>query len=180
MPWNVRRATPADADAMGLIHVEAWRAAYGGGLMPADYLESITPETRATMWRHALNRPRPERSTTLVVEPSTRIVGNAFVVVGFSMVGRMDEGEDAGIGELYVINVAPTEWGSGAGQRLHDGALVALEDANFSSAVLWVHPDNARARAFYEGNGWTSDDVTRRETVLGVEVPEIRYSIRIS
>jgi hypothetical protein len=41
--------------------------------------------------------------------------------------------------------------------------------------VLWVHPDNARARRFYERADWICDDVTQEAEVLGIVVPEVRY-----
>ena len=48
-----RRATPADADALGDAHVEAWREAYAG-LVPDAVLAALDPQQRAAMWRDAL------------------------------------------------------------------------------------------------------------------------------
>lgn len=77
---------------------------------------------------------------------------------------------------MYVTNVDPDAWDTGAGSALHRSALDAMVDSGFMAAILWVHPDNIRARRFYENRGWHSDDVSRQETVLGAAVPELRYS----
>ena len=48
-----RQATPADADALGHAHVEAWREAYAG-LVPDAVLAALDPQVRAAMWRDVL------------------------------------------------------------------------------------------------------------------------------
>jgi len=167
----VREARVEDADAMGRVHVRAWLGAYRGGLMPDAYLDSLLETDRAAMWRHGLaNDPRP-RSARLVV------TSDDGEVIGFATAGPAGGEPDAAGGELYAINVDPDHWGTGAGRTLLDGAVAALRAAGFASAVLWVHPHNERARRFYAIAGWSCDEVEREQDVLGVEVPEIRYSI---
>jgi hypothetical protein len=41
--------------------------------------------------------------------------------------------------------------------------------------VLWVVPENQRARGLYESEGWAFDGVSRREEVFGVAVTQVRY-----
>jgi ribosomal protein S18 acetylase RimI-like enzyme len=169
----VRIPDESDADAMGSVHVRAWRAAYSDGLMPEAYLDTLSAQARADMWRRQLAQPAADRSARFVVEDRTG------VVVGFALIGPEGNDGDARDGELYVINVDPDYWGTGAGPALHEEALGALRAAEFGRAVLWVHPENQRARHFYESRGWCSEDVRRIETVLGVEVPEFRYSLNL-
>jgi GNAT superfamily N-acetyltransferase len=169
----VRSPAESDADAMGSVHVRAWKAAYSGGLMPEEYLDSLSAQARADMWKRQLALPVSDRSARFVVEDPTG------VVVGFALIGPEGSEDDATSGELYVINVDPDSWGTGAGPALHQSALDALKDAGFDRAVLWVHPRNRRARHFYETRGWHTDEVERVETVLGVEVPEVRYSLKL-
>jgi ribosomal protein S18 acetylase RimI-like enzyme len=168
-----RPPKPSDAAALGAVHVRAWQAAYRGGLMPDDYLDLLSAEERAEMWSTALEQPPGPRRSRLVVEDAS---GTA---IGFILVGPEEGDDDTPTGELYAINVDPDYWGTGAGRALHDAGVEALAEAGFDLAVLWVHPDNARARSFYESLGWQSDDVTRQAEVLGVEVPELRYSISL-
>lgn len=141
--------------------------------MPDEYLDGLSVADRASMWREALgDEPRP-RGTRLVAEASDG------TVVGFAIVGPAGGDQDAKGGELYAINVDPEHWGLGAGRQLLAGAADALRSARFPDAVLWVHPDNARARRFYEANSWVCDGVERQQEVLGVTVPEVRYSIQL-
>ena len=141
--------------------------------MPDAYLDSLSADERAEMWRNALEQPPGPRRSRLVVEDVSG------TVVGFILVGPEEGDDDTPTGELFAINVDPDHWGTGAGRVLHDAGVDALTDAGFDRAVLWVHPENARARSFYESLGWQSDEVTRQAEVLGVEVPELRYSISL-
>lgn len=141
--------------------------------MPDDYLDSLSADERAEIWRTALEQPLGPRRSRFVVEDTSG------AVIGFILVGPEGGDDDTPTGELFAINVDPDHWGTGAGRVLHDAGVDALSDAGFDRAVLWVHPDNARARSFYESLGWQSDEVTRQAEVLGVEVPEVRYSISL-
>ena len=164
----------ADADAMGSVHVRAWRAAYSGGLMPDESLDSLSVQIRADMWRQRLAQPVADRSARLVVEDP------AGVVVGFAKTGPEEHDEAATGGELYAIYVDPDRWGTGAGLALHQSALDALRDAGFERAVLWVIPENRRARHFYKNLGWQTDNMERVATCGGVEVPEVKYSLNLN
>ena len=76
---RVRRATVADAPAMGRLHVRAWQAAYRGH-MPDDYLDGLRAEERAAGWERALGRHRP-RGAILVAERDGEVVGFAETVL---------------------------------------------------------------------------------------------------
>ena len=173
MAIEIRVPQAEDADALGRVHVRAWQAAYTGGLMPDEYLDSLSEAERASMWRSSLENPPRARSTRLAAT-----IDNT--VVGFALVGPAGGDPDAHVGELYAINVDPDHWGSGAGPALIDAAMEALQASGFSSAVLWVHPKNGRARSFYARRGWVDDGVDRQQEVLDVEVPEARLSLALA
>ena len=164
---RVRRATVADAPAMGRLVVRAWQAAYRGH-MPDDYLDGLRAEDRAAGWERSLGRERP-RGANLVAEREGE-------VVGFANVGPAEDPE--GAGELYAINVDPAHWGTGAGRALLEAAQAELARLGFAELVLWVLPANARARRFYEIAGWASDGTERTVDALGAVVPEVRYRRR--
>jgi ribosomal protein S18 acetylase RimI-like enzyme len=170
----IREPTVDDADAMGRTHVRAWQAAYRGGLMPDDYLDGLVAAERSQMWRSSLTTPPRPRSLRLVGESANGLV------VGFIVVGPAEGDPGITVGELYAINVDPTYWGSGLGADLIERGTAALAGFGFSRAVLWVHPGNERARRFYESRGWISDGIDRQQSILGVEVPEIRYSVDLT
>ena len=169
MTGEVRPARADDVDDLGRVHVRAWQGAYRG-VMPDDYLDALDPNERAAMWAEFLDRPQPDQRLHVVTADAG--------VVGFACFGTCRDSEDAALGELYAINLDPSHWGRGLGRRLlsevvHE--LAAFGDA----AVLWVVPENARARGLYESAGWVDDGGRRHDEVLGARVDEMRYRIRL-
>jgi ribosomal protein S18 acetylase RimI-like enzyme len=163
----IRSARLDDADALGLIHVRAWQTAYRG-VMPDDYLDGLRPEDRAEMWRRGLTRAQGEQRVSMI-----EVDGD---VVGFAASGReAAEVTDGATGELYAINLDPDHWGKGHGRTLLRYVTQALTDAGYPSVVLWVVPENERARRLYESEGWVDDELSRDVDVLGVTVTEMRY-----
>jgi ribosomal protein S18 acetylase RimI-like enzyme len=168
--YRVRLATIDDAAALGRVHVRAWQAASRGGLMPDSYLDALSVQGRTALWRQRLGEGPPAPSTCLVAEDEEG------VVVGFIDVGAAETEAGAATGEIRALNVDPDHWGRGAGCDLLAWGVETLDRSGFTRAVLWVHPENGRARRFYRVHGWTPEDVERRVDVLGVLVPETRYS----
>ncbi|NNF69815.1 MAG: GNAT family N-acetyltransferase [Acidimicrobiia bacterium] len=164
----VRVAEPDDADAMGRVHVEAWQAAYTG-IMPEDFLTSLDATARAAEWRAVMERnPNPEEGRRLVAELGDTVVGLALVWPG-------RQKDEKGLGELIMINTAPSAWGTGAGTALLAGCVDGLTQLGFAEAVLWVAADNARARRFYEREGWRTDGASKSDDFGGTIVEELRY-----
>jgi ribosomal protein S18 acetylase RimI-like enzyme len=164
---TVRPATVADAPAMGRLHVRAWQAAYRGHL-PDGYLDGLRATDRAAYWEGALRR-EDLRGVILVAERDGE-------VVGFAAAGPARDPE--GAGELYVLNVHPDHWGTGAGRALLEAAQTELARPGFDETVLWVLSGNARARRFYEIAGWVADGTERTSEVFGATVHEVRYRRR--
>jgi ribosomal protein S18 acetylase RimI-like enzyme len=161
---NVRPATAEDADAIGRVQVETWRAAYRG-LMPDDAVAAFDVEERRRMWREGLARePRPG-SATFVAE----LEGE---VVGFASVGAARDEEDAG--ELYAIYLHPTCWDRGIGRALLERAEESMRSSGFTRAILWVMEGNERGERFYRAAGWERDD-RKLDTFQGAEIAELRY-----
>jgi ribosomal protein S18 acetylase RimI-like enzyme len=135
--------------------------------MPDEYLEGLQPEERVAMWRGRISRT--ELPPLLVAELS----GD---VVGFAAFGPAQPGLDSsGVGQLYAVNLDPAHWRKGIGRALLRNVTTALTAMKFREAVLWVVPENVRARALYEAEGWTEDGGVRTEEVLGATVAEVRY-----
>jgi ribosomal protein S18 acetylase RimI-like enzyme len=170
---EVREARVEDAPELGSVHVQSWRRAYRGGLMPDAYLDGLSVEARSQMWREALERPSSARSSLLVVEDE------GGDLVGFISVGPVDSDINSEAGEVFALNVAPDAWGRGYGRALLEAGVRELAASGFDTAFLWVHPGNDRARRFYERAGWRADGHERRQAVLGVEVPEARYRMAL-
>ena len=161
---NVRPATAEDADAIGRVQVETWRAAYSG-LMPDEAVAAFDVEERRRMWREGLARePRPG-SATFVAEDDGE-------VVGFASVGAARDEEDAG--ELYAIYLDPSCWDRGIGRALLERAEESMRSSGFTRAILWVMEGNERGERFYRAAGWERDD-RKLDTFQGAEIAELRY-----
>lgn len=130
---SVRQACHEDAWAIADLHVRTWRAAYRG-LIPDDYLDSLSIEGRRQGWVETL---RGDTTTVLVAEGSGLLEG--FVAFGASR-----EGDTGGrVGEVYALYVQPGAWRSGAGSALHDAAIQALAKADLIPAVVGTRQQRA-------------------------------------
>jgi GNAT superfamily N-acetyltransferase len=167
MVVTIRPASIDDADAVGEVHVRAWQAAYRGA-MPDDYLDGLQARDHATRWREHLTAPSSD-AELLVVADDHRVVGFA------SLGPAIDSDAPADVGQLYAINLDPDVWGRGLGRALFNVATDRLTALGYVEAVLWVVPDNERARRLYESEGWSDDDLRRDDEVFGVVVSQMRY-----
>jgi 2-amino-4-hydroxy-6-hydroxymethyldihydropteridine diphosphokinase len=134
---EVRRAGPPDAEEAARAHTASAEAAYRG-YAPAE------PDglgRRTGLWREILSNG----------------IGASFVAVDAGrIVGVLHIGswrDEPALGAVRILYVRPEWWGSGAGQRLLDRAHAELA-TTFEVAQLTVLTANARARRFYERNGW--------------------------
>ena len=166
MPLTIRHAQLGDTERIGAIQVRAWQAAYRG-VMPDAYLDELDVDDRAAYWRRQVLALLPAQRLKVIVDDG--------VVVGFAAAGPEHDGRAADTGELYAINVDPQVWGRGLGRALLRDVTAELAGLGFRDAVLWVVPQNDRARRFYESEQWRNDDVRRDDEVFGVVVPEMRY-----
>ena len=166
----VRPAVVDDADAIASVQVRAWQVAYRGH-MPDEYLDAMSIPDRQAGWRAGIAEGATDRAVIVIEDPQD---GH---VCGFSVVGDpRNEGPNApGEGELYAINLEPEAWGRGLGVPLIDGAIDALRARGATSAYLWVVEGNARARRFYEREGWTADGGVKADDFGGRAVREVRY-----
>jgi ribosomal protein S18 acetylase RimI-like enzyme len=173
---TIRPAEPQDSEAMGRVHVAAWQRAYRG-LMPDDFLDGLDSAARGRRWHAALlagpgggcYREGDFEGLALVVE------GDDAEVAGISVVGPPRRPEPPSVGELWMINLAPTAWGRGLGRALLASSIDALRGQHFEEAVLWVVSGNAQARRFYERAGWHPDGTQHQERRRGFDVVEARY-----
>lgn len=69
--------------------------------------------------------------------------------------------EEAAVGEIYVLAVAPAQQGQGLGRALLLDGLAHLSRANANTAVLYVDSGNDRATRLYESVGFRLDHVDR-------------------
>ncbi len=123
---KVRVAVPADAEAMARVHWLSSNVAYGRN----DPFERRLATTREVFELEHVRH-------FLAEDDDGAVIGVAIL------------SDD----ELYALYVHPDWWGSGAGQLLIDEVHRALTETT-DEAQLTVLVTNARARRFYERNGW--------------------------
>jgi ribosomal protein S18 acetylase RimI-like enzyme len=163
---KISLAVPEDAPAIARMQVRSWQAAYEG-ILPADYLATLTVEKREVMWREFISRGSPE---LLVTKDEESIVG--FVAFG----PCRDENAAADRAEIWAIYVAPSHWSQGVGSQLCHRTRERLGEQGYCSVSLWVLTDNTRAIQFYTRVGFVADEESTKEVIVGGKaLKEIRY-----
>jgi GNAT superfamily N-acetyltransferase len=163
---TVRLGTAADAEAIAVVHVDSWRAAYRG-IVPDTILDRLSVERRAAGWRDTIEPPGEE--CVWVVERDGRLIG--FAATG----PARDDDIAAGSGEVAAIYLDPGAWSAGVGRQVFAAAVDDLRLRGFGPLVLWVLTANSRARRFYEAAGWQPDGTSRMLDFDGTPIEEIRY-----
>jgi ribosomal protein S18 acetylase RimI-like enzyme len=163
MATTTRRATVADARAIGELQLRAWWRAYQDIVSP-QHLMGHDAEERAGRWAELL---ASGLVNVLVAEVAEQVRG--FVAIGPSR----EEEPDPREGELYAIFVDPAAQGAGLGTALLAEGEQALRSVGWSRATLRVFADNGYARTFYERHGWTEEPGTAR--THDWDAPEVLY-----
>lgn len=148
---EIDRATADDLGAVACVHVRAWQHAYRG-VMPADYLASLSVASREAGWRRSFHDSPGE----LLVAKKT-VQGQGQVVGFVSFGASRDDDAPAGRGEVWALYVDPGHWSTGAGRLLWRAALERLQASGYNSVSLWVVAGNERAWRFYRRAGFRED-----------------------
>ena len=164
----VRRATIADAAGIAEIDVLAWQHAYRG-VLTDEYLDGLSIAYKLAQWT---GRLEPGQLEEFVAEDSRRVIG--WVTLG----ATRDNDVPPGTGEIYGVNVLPSNWSMGAGGALCRFAKHRLAELGFSRVTLWVLAANERALRFYEHLGFSVGPQALIE-IGGRSVPKVRYEIAI-
>jgi GNAT superfamily N-acetyltransferase len=156
---TVRPAGVDDADGFVRAYEASWDAALAG--LVGRPLKEFSPyDERIQSFRRAV-ADLPPGAGLWVAERDGEIVGVAV---------------HSGA-ELRSLYVAPQAWGAGVAVPLMDAAIAAIRAEGHDEASLWVVDANARARRFYEREGWEPTGETK-ETEVGPQ--ELRYRLRLS
>jgi GNAT superfamily N-acetyltransferase len=162
----IRRADLDDALALARttrLGFESYRAWTHPGWRPPDH----RLEVRGI--RERLRRP--DTWCLIAIEPSGEPAGH----VSFLAASDREAPHAAipGRAHLWMLFLRPPWWGSGLATHLHGLATAEAARQGYRTMQLYTPAGQARARAFYEREGWTLDGPTFGEPLLDLEL--VRY-----
>jgi len=134
----IRPASPADAEAIARVLVDAWQTAYAG-LIDPSYSNSMSVEKYSSIFKGII---LSEVEAVFVYESGAGIVGFSSGITG--------SGEYAS--ELKGLYVAPEHQGKGIGQALLGHMKEFFRSAGCTGFVAWTLL-GARNNRFYLANG---------------------------
>lgn len=166
---EIRAARLEDAEAIGRIHVDSWRATYRG-LMPDLVLDRLDVSKRAAFWRQILSSPHWP----------VYVVDEAGSVMGFCSIAPANDPDldSHVVAQLMAIYLDPGACHKGYGRQLCEQAMAEAVRRGCTSMALWVLEANAGARAFYEKLGFAADG--ERKIDPAYESAELRYRKRLA
>ena len=159
---RVRAATPDDAPAFGALIAAgfaSYRAFQPAGWEPPGAAGETARSARrlaqpATWARLALDGGTP--AGCVLFEPAPGLPG---------------------VAHLANLFVDPAWWGTGLAARLHGQAVAAMRERGYRTGRLFTPEGQARARRFYEREGWRAAGPPRWEELLGLSLLEYRIAL---
>jgi ribosomal protein S18 acetylase RimI-like enzyme len=162
---TIRPAEADDAPAIAKVHVDTWRAAYRG-IIPQEYLDTLTVQNRTIGWVRLLQRERNDLITLVSEDNDGR-------VVGFGSGGRIRHNDPRFAAEITSLYISPRAQGHGHGRRLFMALSNRLAERKLKGLFVWVLAENA-ARGFYQTlGGIEAGEITR--DFAGVPLREVGY-----
>lgn len=162
---HVREAQVGDALGIATVHVRSWQTTYPG-IMPDEFLSSLSIEKRAAYWERGLENPI-EGGFTLVAEENGTIIG-------FAGGGPERSGDPEHRGELYAVYLLEEHQGRGLGRMLFLEVARRLKLHGFRKMLLWVARENLPSVAFYERMGGVALR-EKSEEMSGKTLVEVAY-----
>lgn len=166
---RVRLATPADAPRLVEIRAEGF-ATYRS-FTPTGWEPPTEAADKPGAFAMVLADPDYRAA---VAEDDAYIFGFAGYLPAATSRAPVEDDELAHLQNLFVTEAA---WGSPAARMLHAWALNDARDRGFTSMRLFCAAGQARARRFYEREGWAVSGTEQEETPLGIPVVEYRRGL---
>ena len=171
MPWSLRRAAPSDAEQIGTVLAEGFE-----GYRPIAPPGWEPPDVDAE-----LERLRDFLGNDEVWCMVAEVDGEPAGHVGL-MPARLHfhPSDDDGLAQFWQLFVRPRWWGTGLATELHAEAVQEASSRGFTSMRLFTPALQARARRFYEREGWTAAGEPAEDLGFGLPVVEYRRAISSS
>ncbi|MEP6983970.1 MAG: GNAT family N-acetyltransferase [Chloroflexota bacterium] len=163
---NIRRAEPADAQAIASVQTASWRTTYAG-LIPAEFLASMDIGRRAAVWHTGLT-DSTRRHCYFVAEDADG------QVVGFASGGPERDGHPIYKVELSAIYLLDAYQKQGIGRRLVQAVAGWLHENHYHNMLIWVLAGNSQGIQFYEAIGGQRID-SKTINIGGENLEEFSY-----
>jgi L-amino acid N-acyltransferase YncA len=163
---TVRRAGPADVDALVRIQSDTWRAAYAE-LVPAAAIAELTGPAARAAWKQAV---------TAGGGYHVFVASEGAWTVGFCAAAFYGGEDGAAIAEVSTLLVEPRWSRRGHGGRLLAAAATALREHGAEVGWTWVPEVDGVSRAFYGHAGWEADGAVRGLDTGDGTLREVRLS----
>jgi GNAT superfamily N-acetyltransferase len=157
--WTLRRATAEDTDAMSetlAIGFDGYRAFAAPGWQPPD----VRSAPELARMRARLQMPS---TWAMIAEEDGLVAGH---------VGFIPQPGVPGGAHLWQLFLRPPWWGTGLAAVLLRAALDAATAAGYRRMRFYTPRDQARARAFYEREGFSHTGWEGLEEPLGLVLVE--------
>jgi GNAT superfamily N-acetyltransferase len=162
---EVRRASAADGEAIGIVHAASWQVAYA----PFFDQEFAAGEiaSRLTRWHDRVADPT---GLVLVAKVDGRALAFSWSVP--SSPRRA---------EIYSFYAHPDGWGTGVAAALMTETLRELRAGGFTGVHLWTLRDTSQSRRFYTKSGFTETGATtERDFGDGTPLAQVEYALDLS
>jgi GNAT superfamily N-acetyltransferase len=161
---QLRPGRPSDADGLAANVEEGF----------AGYAQFAPPGWRPPRQDRAEIRNRLGSPDTwcLLAMAGPSIAGHVSVVPAATAAGVAVA--DPRLAHLWHLFVRPSYQGSGLATLLHERALAEARERAYRHMRLFTPAGHARARRFYEREGWTASGLTMIGHELGLAIAEYR------
>jgi GNAT superfamily N-acetyltransferase len=168
MPWTLRPAGPDDAPqvvSVALEGFEGYRSFAPPGWAPPDAGEEV---------ERARERLADPEVWCLLAERDGEAAGHVAFMPARIHANPSDE---PGLAHFWQLFVREPWWGSGLATALHAEAVREAAARGFSAMRLFTPAGQARARRFYEREGWTPAGEPSDAPEFGMSLVEYRLAI---
>jgi GNAT superfamily N-acetyltransferase len=163
-----RRATPADAEPLARLVIDGFES-YRSFTPPG-----WEPPALETELDHVHQLLPDEQVWVLLAEEDGRLVGQVGILPSLR---HVHPGGEASLMHFRNLFVAQDHWGSGLAVTLHAAAVEEARSRGFTEMRLFTPAEHARARRFYEREGWAQRAEPFDEPRLGMALVEYRYAL---
>jgi len=167
---SVRPAVVEDAELLGRIQVDSWRARHADQL-PAEVLQHLDAEEFADAWRSAITSPPSPKHRVLTATAGP-------LVVGFAALAPSAEGDPTG--EVVELAVHTDHLREGHGSRLLAACTDVLRGTGARQVRIWLVEGDEEREAFISEAGFGPIGVRRVLQAGDTQVSEHAWVAELS